>query len=116
MIIVLFLGDGMTGLANHARDSQYSEFGSSVKSVGRSVCSLVEAASQAAYLIGISQPGSKAGTPGLVDQALFSRALSDIHAACNTLCNNKSGRNEVISLTISIKMLQILLLLQETCR
>lgn len=85
----------MTGIANHARNSEYNEFGDSVRSVGKSVCNLVEAASQSAYLIGVSQPGSKAGTPGLVDQALFSRALNDIHAACNTLCNNKSGRNEV---------------------
>lgn len=96
------LGDGMTGIANHARNSEYPEFGDSVRSVGKSVCSLVEAASQAAYLIGISQPGSKAGSPGLVDQALFSRALSDIHAACNTLCNNKSGRNEVMGAATEI--------------
>lgn len=96
------LGDGMTGIANHARNSEYNEFGDSVRSVGKSVCNLVEAASQAAYLIGISQPGSKAGSPGLVDQTLFSRALNDIHAACNTLCNNKSGRNEVMGAATEI--------------
>ncbi|XP_014254779.1 talin-1 isoform X2 [Cimex lectularius] len=96
------LGNAMTGTANHARDSQYTHFGESVKDVGNSVCNLVEAAAQAAYLIAVSQPGSKAGTIGLVDQALFSRALTDISAACATLCNNKSGRNEIMAATTEI--------------
>uniref|UniRef100_A0A146KWR6 Talin-1 n=3 Tax=Lygus hesperus TaxID=30085 RepID=A0A146KWR6_LYGHE len=96
------LGNGMTGIANHARDSKYSQFGDSVKDVGRSVCSLVEAAAQAAYLIAVSEPGSRAGVPGLVDQALFSRALVDISTACSTLCNNKSGRNEVMGAATEI--------------
>ncbi|XP_073980591.1 talin_middle and talin-RS domain-containing protein rhea isoform X4 [Rhodnius prolixus] len=92
------LGNGMTGIANHARSSQYEQFGESVRSVGRSVCSLVEAAAQAAYLVGVAQPGSKAGTAGLVDQSLFCRALNDITAACSVLCDSSvaPGRTEVM--------------------
>ncbi|KAL1132788.1 hypothetical protein AAG570_010740 [Ranatra chinensis] len=96
------LGNGMTGIANHARDSEYKLFGDSVRSVGKSVCSLVEAAVQAAYLIAIAEPGSKAGTVGLVNQSLFSRALSDIRTACYILCDKTSDRDKVLSAATDI--------------
>lgn len=103
LFLFFFLGNGMTGIANHARSSQYEQFGESVRSVGRSVCSLVEAAAQAAYLVGVAQPGSKAGTAGLVDQSLFCRALNDITAACSVLCDSSvaPGRTEVKFLSTS---------------
>ena len=44
------LGDGMTGIANHAKHSEHYEFGEAVKGVAEAICGLVEAASQAAYL------------------------------------------------------------------
>ena len=86
----------MTGISNHARDSEYKQFGESVRAVGKSVCSLVESAAQSSYLIAIAEPGSKAGTVGLINQAQFLRALSDITSACNTLCDKTSDRDKVI--------------------
>ena len=68
------LGDGMTGIANHAKKSEHEEFGESVKSVAAAICGLVEAAAQSAYLVGVSDPSSVAGRMGLVDQSQFMRA------------------------------------------
>ena len=68
------LGDGMTGIANNAKKSEHEPFGEAVRDVSDAITGLVEAAAQAAYLVGISEPSSAAGRPGLVDQAAFARA------------------------------------------
>ncbi|XP_049847483.1 talin-1 isoform X1 [Schistocerca gregaria] len=91
------LGDGMTGIANHAKESQHEQFGESVKSVSSSICGLVEAAAQAAYLVGVSDPSSVAGRPGLVDQAQFARAAQAIQSACASLTNPATNQQQVLS-------------------
>lgn len=68
------LGDGMTGIANHAKKSEHAEFGDAVRGVSDAICGLVEAASQAAYLVGVADPSSVAGRKGLVDQTQFYKA------------------------------------------
>ncbi len=68
------LGDGMTGIANHAKKSEHEEFGDAVRGVSDAICGLVEAASQAAYLVGVADPSSVAGRKGLVDQTQFYKA------------------------------------------
>lgn len=68
------LGDGMTGIANNAKRSEHEPFGEAVKDVSDAITGLVEAAAQAAYLVGVSDPSSVAGRAGLVDQAAFARA------------------------------------------
>ncbi len=68
------LGDGMTGIANHAKRSEHEEFGEAVKGVAEAICGLVEAAAQAAYLVGVADPSSVGGKRGLVDQASFIRS------------------------------------------
>jgi talin len=90
-------GDGMTGIANHAKKSEYEEFGEAVKSVSNSICGLVEAAAQAAYLVGVSEPSSVAGRPGLVDQAQFARAAQSIQTACQHLTNPTTNQQQVFT-------------------
>ncbi|PNF41180.1 Talin-1 [Cryptotermes secundus] len=91
------LGDGMTGIANHAKKSEHEQFGEAVKSVSNSICGLVEAAAQAAYLVGVSEPSSVAGRPGLVDQAQFARAAQSIQTACQHLTNPATNQQQVLS-------------------
>merc|ERR1711963_105914 len=55
------LGDGMTGIANHAKHSEHDMFGEAVKGVSEAICGLVEAAAQAAYLVGVADPSSVGG-------------------------------------------------------
>ncbi|XP_043467434.1 talin-1 isoform X2 [Leptopilina heterotoma] len=91
------LGDGMTGVANHAKKSEYDQFCVAVRGVSSSICGLIEAAAQAAYLAGVSDPTSVAGKPGLVDQAQFLRAAQAIHTGCQNLSNPTSSQQQIIS-------------------
>lgn len=91
------LGDGMTGIANHAKKSEHERFGEAVKGVSSSICGLIEAAAQAAYLVGVSDPSSVAGRPGLVDQAQFARASQAIQAGCQNLTSPASAQQQVLT-------------------
>ncbi|KAK4327375.1 hypothetical protein Pmani_002156 [Petrolisthes manimaculis] len=91
------LGDAMTGIANHAKKLEHDRFGHAVKDVSDAICGLVESASQAAYLVGVSDPTSVAGRPGLVDQSQFARAYQAIIAACHTLTDSNSNQPQVLS-------------------
>lgn len=91
------LGDGMTGIANHAKKSEHQQFGEAVNGVSDSICGLIEAAAQAAYLIGVSDPTSVAGRPGLVDQSQFARASQAIQMACQNLTNPSINQQLVLT-------------------
>ncbi|XP_014674038.1 PREDICTED: talin-2-like [Priapulus caudatus] len=98
------LGNAMTGIANTAKKGELESFGRSVKEVADAVCALIEAASQSAYLVGIADPSSEAGRPGLVDQAQFARASQAIQVACQNLTNPASSQQQVLqSATIIAK-------------
>jgi talin len=91
------LGDGMTGIANHAKRSEHDEFGEAVKGVAEAICGLVEAAAQASYLVGVADPSSVAGRRGLVDQAQFLRSAQAIKKACIVLCAPGSGQQQILT-------------------
>ena len=91
------LGDGMTGIANHAKHSEHDEFGEAVKGVSEAICGLVEAAAQAAYLVGVADPSSVGGRRGLVDQAQFLRAAQAIKQACHVLKDPASGQQQILT-------------------
>lgn len=91
------LGDGMTGIANHAKKLEHQQFGVAVKDVSSAICGLVESAAQSAYLVAISDKSSVAGRPGLVDQSQFARAYQAIQAACQTLNDPNSNQQQVLS-------------------
>ncbi|CAO1372381.1 unnamed protein product [Diamesa serratosioi] len=91
------LGDGMTGIANNAKHSQHVEFGHAVNSVSESIRGLIESAAQAAYLVGVSNPTSAAGRPGLVDSSQFARASQAIRQSCDVLKGPSSTQQQVLS-------------------
>lgn len=91
------LGDGMTGIANNAKHSQHLEFGHAVNSVSESIRGLIESAAQAAYLVGVSNPSSAAGRPGLVDSSAFARASQAIRQSCDVLKGPSSTQPQVLS-------------------
>uniref|UniRef100_A0A0B7BNT7 I/LWEQ domain-containing protein n=1 Tax=Arion vulgaris TaxID=1028688 RepID=A0A0B7BNT7_9EUPU len=91
------LGDAMTGISNHAKKGDIDEFCNSVRNFANSVCGLTEASVQSAYLVGISDPASEPGRPGVVDQTQFSRANQAIQMACQNLTNPASSQQQVLS-------------------
>ncbi|XP_033725562.1 talin-1-like isoform X3 [Pecten maximus] len=91
------LGEAMTGITNHAKQGELEDFCVAVHNFAGSVCGLTEASSQAAYLVGVSDPNSEPGRPGLVDQSQFARANQAIQSACSNLANPASSQQQVLS-------------------
>ncbi|XP_023214626.1 talin-2-like, partial [Centruroides sculpturatus] len=87
----------MTGIANHAKQGAREKFGEAVKDVSDAICGLIESAAQAAYLVGVSDPSSVTGRPGLVDPVHFARASQAIQMACQQLINPTSNQQQILS-------------------
>ncbi|XP_044265750.1 talin-2 isoform X5 [Tribolium madens] len=90
------LGDCMTGITNSAKQSQHEKFAENMKTFSTYICHFIEASAQAAYLVGVSDPSSIAGRPGLVDQAQFARASQAIYQGCNALSSPSSPQKQVL--------------------
>ncbi|XP_065168829.1 talin-2-like isoform X5 [Atheta coriaria] len=91
------LGEALQGIASSAKTADHDKFSQNVKTVSGTICCLIEAAAQAAYLVGVSDSSSVAGKPGLVDQAQFARASQAIHKGCSVLTSFSSVQQEVLS-------------------
>uniref|UniRef100_UPI00358E49C6 talin-2-like n=1 Tax=Myxine glutinosa TaxID=7769 RepID=UPI00358E49C6 len=91
------LGEAIHGISVNAKNSNLPDFGEAITKSSKALCGLMEAASQAAYLIGISDPNSQAGQPGLVDPAQFARANQAIQMACQNLVDPASNQAQVLS-------------------
>ncbi|KAJ8287119.1 hypothetical protein GJAV_G00047860 [Gymnothorax javanicus] len=91
------LGEAMAGISHNAKNSNLPEFGDSVSSGSKALCGLTEAAAQAAYLVGVSDPNSHAGQKGLVDPAQFARANQAIQMACQNLTDPACTQSQVLS-------------------
>ncbi|KAM6111541.1 talin-1-like [Phoenicopterus ruber ruber] len=91
------LGESMAGISQNAKNSKLPEFGESISAASKALCGLTEAAAQAAYLVGISDPNSQAGQQGLVDPTQFARANQAIQMACQNLVDPACTQSQVLS-------------------
>ncbi|XP_068208058.1 talin-2-like [Palaemon carinicauda] len=91
------LGEAMTGIVSHAKNQDHDKFGRSVRGVSDAICGLAESATQAVYLVGIGDPSSVIGRPGLVDQAQFCRASESLSEACDVLKDPSSNRQQILN-------------------
>ncbi|NWT61049.1 TLN1 protein, partial [Erythrocercus mccallii] len=91
------LGESMAGISQNAKNSKLPEFGNSISAASKALCGLTEAAAQAAYLVGVSDPNSQAGQQGLVDPTQFARANQAIQMACQNLVDPACTQSQVLS-------------------
>lgn len=91
------LGEAMTGIVSHAKAQDHDKFGRSVKGVSNAICGLTESAAQAVYLVGIGDPSSVIGRPGLVDQAQFARVQESLSEACNVLKDPSTSKQQILN-------------------
>ncbi|CAB0031459.1 unnamed protein product [Trichogramma brassicae] len=96
------LGDGMTGIANHAKNTEHDKFTDSIKNVSDSICGLIQAAAQAAYLAGVSDVSSAFGKPGLIDQSHIFRAANAIQVQCQTFENSIYTQEQLLTVATLI--------------
>ncbi|XP_075064461.1 talin-2 isoform X1 [Mixophyes fleayi] len=91
------LGESMAGISQNAKTGDLPVFGECVSVASKALCGLTEAAAQASYLVGISDPNSQAGQQGLVDPIQFARANQAIQMACQNLVDPASSPSQVLS-------------------
>ncbi|XP_024853769.1 talin-2 isoform X4 [Bos taurus] len=91
------LGESMAGISQNAKTGDLPAFGECVGIASKALCGLTEAAAQAAYLVGVSDPNSQAGHQGLVDPIQFARANQAIQMACQNLVDPGSSPSQVLS-------------------
>ncbi|XP_041835745.1 talin-2a isoform X2 [Melanotaenia boesemani] len=91
------LGESMAGISQNCKTGDVPAFGNCVGSASRALCGLTEAAGQASYLVGVSDPNSQAGHQGLVDPIQFAKANQAIQMACQNLVDPESSPSQVLS-------------------
>uniref|UniRef100_A0A8C1UJW2 Talin 2a n=1 Tax=Cyprinus carpio TaxID=7962 RepID=A0A8C1UJW2_CYPCA len=91
------LGESMAGISHNCKTGDVPAFGDCVGGASKALCGLTEAAGQASYLVGVSDPNSQAGHPGLVDPIQFARAYQAIRMACQNLVDPDSSPSQVLS-------------------
>ncbi|XP_071063244.1 talin-2a isoform X1 [Pseudochaenichthys georgianus] len=91
------LGESMAGISQNCKTGDVLSFGDCVGSASRALCGLTEAAGQASYLVGVSDPNSQAGHQGLVDPIQFAKANQAIQMACQNLVDPGSSPSQVLS-------------------
>ncbi|CAJ1048985.1 talin-2a isoform X1 [Xyrichtys novacula] len=91
------LGESMAGISQNCKTGDVPAFGDCVGSASKALCGLTEAAGQAAYLVGVSDPNSQAGHQGLVDPIQFAKANQAIQMACQNLVDPDSSPSQVLS-------------------
>ncbi|KAM9753139.1 talin-2 isoform 1-T2 [Menidia menidia] len=91
------LGESMAGISQHCKTGDVLAFGESVSLASKALCGLTEAAGQATYLVGVSDPNSQSGHEGLVDPIQFARAHQAIQMACQNLVDPASSPSQVLS-------------------
>uniref|UniRef100_A0A673IBF7 Talin-2 n=1 Tax=Sinocyclocheilus rhinocerous TaxID=307959 RepID=A0A673IBF7_9TELE len=91
------LGESMAGISQHCKMGNVPAFGDCVGVASKALCGLTEAAGQASYLVGVSDPNSQSGHQGLVDPIQFARANQAIQMACQNLVDPASSPSQVLS-------------------
>uniref|UniRef100_A0A8C7V7N7 Talin 2a n=1 Tax=Oncorhynchus mykiss TaxID=8022 RepID=A0A8C7V7N7_ONCMY len=91
------LGESMAGISQNCKTGDVPAFGGCVGLASKALCGLTEAAGQASYLVGVSDPNSQAGHQGLVDAIQFARANQAIQMACQNLVDPDSSPSQVLS-------------------
>ncbi|XP_030649998.1 talin-2 isoform X2 [Chanos chanos] len=91
------LGESMAGISQHCKTGDVPAFGECVGVASKALCGLTEAAGQASYLVGVSDPNSQSGCQGLVDPIQFARANQAIQMACQNLVDPASSPSQVLS-------------------
>ncbi|XP_065841603.1 talin rod domain-containing protein 1-like [Oscarella lobularis] len=103
-------------LATQIRANKLADVSRTIRSGAEAVVALTEAATHAAYTVGVADPGSTAAYPGLVDRYRFSRAKHRILGACARFDLSYGILTEQQILQISAQIAHNLTILTETCQ
>jgi talin len=96
------LGEGMTGIAKHARSEDIRSLCESVRTAASAVCGLAEDAAQSAYLIGVGERESQPGHRAIIEVEEVTRSLRVIKQAAGRLRDGPTNQSQVLDDTNEI--------------
>uniref|UniRef100_A0A915Q6F4 FERM domain-containing protein n=1 Tax=Setaria digitata TaxID=48799 RepID=A0A915Q6F4_9BILA len=79
------LGEGMTGIARHAKSQDTQSLCESVHTAANAVCGLAEGATQSAYLIGVADVKSQPGHAAIIDTSKCHRSVEIVKQICQRI-------------------------------
>eukprot|EP00117_Sycon_ciliatum_P001215 scpid5059/ scgid6971/ Talin-1 len=84
-------------IGSQLKANNMNGFGDDMSSAAQCVCQMIETATQASYLVGISDPSSIAGTAGVVDSTTIAQAHQAIKDGCETLVSPNATQQQLLS-------------------
>uniref|UniRef100_A0A8R1TSD6 FERM domain-containing protein n=1 Tax=Onchocerca volvulus TaxID=6282 RepID=A0A8R1TSD6_ONCVO len=79
------LGEGMTGIARHAKNQDTHSLCESVHIAADAICGLAEGATQSAYLIGVADAKSQPGQAAIIDTLKCQRSIEIVKQICERI-------------------------------
>ncbi|VDN85857.1 unnamed protein product, partial [Brugia pahangi] len=79
------LGEGMTGIARHAKNQDTHSLCESVHIAADAICGLAEGATQSAYLIGVADAKSQPGHAAIIDTSKCHRSVEIVKQICERI-------------------------------
>uniref|UniRef100_A0A1I8EQD5 I/LWEQ domain-containing protein n=1 Tax=Wuchereria bancrofti TaxID=6293 RepID=A0A1I8EQD5_WUCBA len=79
------LGEGMTGIARHAKNQDTHSLCESVHIAADAICGLAEGATQSAYLIGVADAKSQPGHAAIIDTLKCHRSVEIVKQICERI-------------------------------
>ncbi|KAK0407513.1 hypothetical protein QR680_019234 [Steinernema hermaphroditum] len=90
------LGEGMTGIARHAKKSEVQGVCESVHEAAEAVCGLARAAAQSAYLVGVADARSMPGRAAVIDVPRFERSVTYVKQVCERIAQQDYNQQQLL--------------------
>ncbi|TKR83174.1 hypothetical protein L596_016804 [Steinernema carpocapsae] len=90
------LGEGMTGIARHAKKSETQGVCESVHEAADAVCGLARAAAQSAYLIGVADSRSTPGRAAVIDVPQCGRSVTYVKQVCERIAQQNYSQQQLL--------------------
>lgn len=90
------LGEGMTGIARHAKSQDTHALCESVRAAANAVCGLAEGAAQSAYLVGVADAKSQPGRAAVIDTAKCDRSVQLVKQICERIQRSEYTQQQIL--------------------
>uniref|UniRef100_A0A915B5P5 FERM domain-containing protein n=1 Tax=Parascaris univalens TaxID=6257 RepID=A0A915B5P5_PARUN len=90
------LGEGMTGIARHAKSQDTHALCESVRAAANAVCGLAEGAAQSAYLVGVADAKSQPGRAAVIDTTKCDRSVQLVKQICERIKRTEYTQQQIL--------------------
>ncbi|VDN06084.1 unnamed protein product [Thelazia callipaeda] len=90
------LGEGMTGIARHAKNQDTQSLCESVRTAANAICGLAEGATQSAYLVGVADVRSQPGCSAIIDTSKCRRSVEIVKQICQRIQRMEYTQQQIL--------------------